>query len=168
MDDSLRQAIKEAYVSHNSDVIVYDTIEIDHPAFTSAIYFVRGRKAITATLETSEEVTFVPFNFDLVRPEVSPGGSPQCTIEIDNINRAIFTAVSDASRSTSPITITYRMYLSSDLSWPQNDPPIVLSAKSARADLRKVTLTAGYKDLVNAKFPKGTYTTDRFPGLIAQ
>lgn len=165
-DSTLSQAIKEAYAAAPSDVIIYHTLEVNHPAFTQPIYVVRDNQDLTAHLETGEEVTFIRFAFDLVKPEVSATGVPQCTIELDNVSREILANVQLAMGSTDKITVTYREYISADLSGPQNDPPMVLTVLSIKADVFRVTITAGFSDLNNKRFPAVEYTAERFPGLV--
>lgn len=162
-DPTLSQAIKEAYASAPK-VPVYHTLELNHPAFSQPIYVVRDYADLTAYLETGEEVTFVRFAFDLKKPEISPTGVPQCTIEIDNVSREILANVQLAVASGEKITATYREYLASDLSGPQNNPPMPLTVTGIKATPMRVTATAGYGDLSNKRF--GTdYTDERFPGL---
>lgn len=166
-DSTLSQAIKEAYAAAPSGVVVYHTLEISHPAFTQPIYVVRDTADLVAQLETAEEVTFVRFAFDLKKPEVSATGVPQCTIEIDNVSREILANVQQAMGSTEKITVTYREYLSTDLTGPQNNPPMVLTVLSIKADVFKVTAVAGFGDLNNKRFPGVEYTAERFPGLLS-
>jgi hypothetical protein len=166
-DPTLSQAIKEAYASAPSDVIVYHTLTIDHPNFTQPIYVVRDTVDLVAHLETDVQVTFVRYAFDLVKPEVSATGVPQCTITIDNVSREILANIQLALQSLNKITITYREYLSTDLSGPQNDPPLTMTVLSIKADVFRITATAGFPDLVNKKFPAQEYTSERFPGLVS-
>lgn len=166
-DPTLSAAIREAYASAPSDVVVYHTLEISHPNFTQPIYVVRDVADLTAQLETGESVTFVRFAFDFVRPEVSISGVPQCQITIDNVSRDILAAVQAAVGSTELIAVTYREYLSTDLTGPQNDPPLTMTLTNIRADVFKVTATAGFGDLNSKRFPRDDYTAERFPGLIA-
>lgn len=162
----------EAYASAPAGVVVYHTLELRHSAFTAPIRVVRDTAALTATLEDSApedpstEVTFAAFAFDFVRPEVSATGVPQMTIEMDNVDRAIVAAVESAMSGTELVRATYREYLSSDLSAPQNDPPIHMTIMSVSADVFRVRAVAGFPDLVNRRFPTTEYDSETFPGLI--
>ena len=173
-DQSLSQAIKEAYASAPSNVIVYHTLEFHHPSFTTPIRVVRDNADLNATLEATApvdpgvQVTFVAFAFDLVKPEVSAQGLPQLTIELDNVGRDLIAPIEQAMQTTDLITVIYREYLSTDLTGPQNDPPMELTISAITADVFRVRATAGFGDWVNRKFPRETYTADTFPGLIAK
>ena len=165
-DNTLSQALKEAYAAAPADVIIYHTLEISHPAFTQPIYVVRDWADLNANLETGAPVTFLRFAFNLVKPEVSPTGVPQCTVEIDNVSRDILANVQLATQSTALITMTYREYISTDLTGPQNDPPMTMALSNISADVFKVRATASFGDLNNKRFPNEEYTAERFPGLV--
>ena len=173
-DPSLSAALAEAYASAPSDEVIYHTLEISHAAFSQPIRVVRDNADLTARLEATaahnpgEMVTFVGFGFDLVRPEVSATGVPQCTIEMDNVSREILANIELAMTSLDAIEVTYREYLASDLEGPQNDPPMTLTIISISADVFRVRAVAGYPDMSNRRFPREDYTTERFPGLVAQ
>lgn len=171
-DPNLSEAIKEAYASAPADEIIHHTLEIWHPNFTQPIYVVRDYTDLNATLEAtaarnaSTEVTFVAFAFELVPPEVDKAGVPQCVIEIDNVSREILANIEAAMGSTDSIVVIYRAFLSSDLTGPENDPPLELTIHSITADPFKVRATAGFGSLANLKFPRQEYSAEVFPGLI--
>ena len=165
-DVTLSEAIKEAYASSPADVVIYHTLEINHPAFSEPIYVVRDYQDLNANLEDGTPVTFLRFAFNLVKPEVSATGVPQCTVEIDNVSRDILANVQLAMGSTALITMTYREYISTDLSGPQNDPPMTMVLSNIQADVFKVRATASFGDLNNKRFPNEEYTAERFPGLV--
>jgi hypothetical protein len=64
--------------------------------------------------------------------------------------------------------VIYRAFLSSDLSGPENDPPLTLTIKSISADVFRIRAVAGFDDLANRRFPALEYEASTFPGLIAQ
>jgi len=75
--------------------------------------------------------------------------------------------IDQAAQSDELATVTYRAYLASDLSAPQNDPPLVLTVQSVSADVFRIRMRAGYSNFANVRFPNETYTAQRFPGLVA-
>ena len=165
-DSTLSEALREAYASAPSDVVIYHTLELFHPAFSEPVYVVRDYEDLNATLETGAAVTFLRFAFDLVKPEVSAVGVPQCQVQMDNVSRDIVANIQLAMGSTDVITMTYREYLSADLLSPQNVPPMVMTLSNIKADAFKVTATASFGDLQNKRFPNEEYTAERFPGLV--
>jgi len=172
-DTTLSEAIKEAYASAPVDEIIYHTLEIYHPDFTTPIRVVRDTADLTATLEAtaprnaSASVTFTGYAFDVVPPDVQSTQMPQCVIEIDNVARDILAQVDLAVGSTALIQVIYRQFLSSDLAGPQNDPPLSLTVFDISADVFRIRATCGFGDFLNKRFPAQEYTADRFPGLIA-
>lgn len=172
-DASLSEAIKEAYASAPAGVIIYHTLELRHPTMTVPIRLVRDYVDLTAYLEADAPegpgaaVTFVAYAFDFMRPEVGPDGVPRMAITIDNVSRLITAAIENTLASTAPIEATYREYLSTDLSGPQNDPPIHMQILSVSCDVLRVTAQAGFPDLLNRKFPTLEYTAEEFPGLVS-
>ena len=171
-DSTLSQAIKEAYASAPNTSVVYHTLEIYHPSFVTPIRVVRDFVDLTATLEATaprdagQPVLFVGYAFDVVLPEVSSTGVPSLQITIDNVARDIMAGLEAAVTTSTPITVIYRQFLSSDLSGPQNNPPMALTIISIAADVFKVTATATFGDLVNKRFPSVTYNIETFPGLV--
>lgn len=171
-DSTLTQALKEAYASAPNTSVAYHTLEIYHPAFTTPIRVVRDFVDLSAKLEASAPrdastyVTFVGYPFDIVPPEVSTSGVPSLQITIDNVSRDIMSGLEAAVTTSTPISVIYRMFLSTDLTAPQNDPPLRMTIISISADVFKVTATATLGDLVNKKFPSQMYTIETYPGLV--
>lgn len=173
-DATLSQAIREAYAAAPAGVIVYATLELYHPAWSVPIRVVQDRVDLIATLEASaprdanQAVTFTAFGFEVTRPEVGPGGTPQVTVEIDNVSREVVANIFAAQGNLNLLTVIYREFLSTDLTGPQNNPPLSLTVLSISADVFRVRATCGFTDVANKKFPREEYSAERFPGLIAQ
>lgn len=169
----LSQAIREARASAPVGVVEYHTLEIRHASLTDPIRLVRDYTDLDAALEADapvgagELVTFVRYAFDLVEPEISADGVPQMTITIDNVSRYIVAAMEAAVLTTDPVRVTYRNYLSSDLSGPQNEPPIHMTVLSVSCDLFLVRAVCGFPNLIDRKFPTLEYTAEEFPGLVS-
>ena len=71
----------------------------------------------------------------------------------------------DAVTTTDLVQVIYREFLSSDLSAPQNNPPLRMTIMTVSATVFKVTATAGFPDLMNRRFPSLEYDAQTFPGL---
>lgn len=166
-DSTLSQAIREAYASRPYTPI-HHTLELHHAAFVEPIRVKRGKGDILAVLEAGAprdagmQVTFLGFGFDISPPD----DTGQCTIEIDNVSRDIVRNVELSMTDATPITMIYRAYLESDLTRPQNDPPLELSIISITATAFKVTATATLMNFYNKRFPGVGYTDERFPSLV--
>lgn len=171
---TLSDALKEAYASAPSDVVILATIEIRHPAFTAPIRVVSDYIALNAKLEDSaplnagETVEFIPFAFELGLPEMTDKGIPELSLRIDNVSREIMQHIELAMPLPDRLELTYRAYLSTDLTHgPHNDPPLHLNIISIEADAMAITAKASVIDFINKKFPNQEYDETRFPGLIA-
>jgi len=171
-DPALSAAIREAYASAPVETIIYHTLEIWHPSFSDPIRVVRDRDPLDARLEAGAPrdagavVTFAAYAFDVIPPEQTTTGAPQCVIEIDNVSREISSAIDLAVSEPDPITVIYRAFLSDALDeGPETDPPLELTLITVTADMFKVRATAGFPDLLNRAFPDLRYTAEDFPGL---
>lgn len=171
-DPALSAAIAEAYASAPVDQVIYHTLELWHPAFTVPIRVVRDFTALDARIEAGAArdagnvVTFVGFAFDIVPPDQTTTGVPQCVIEIDNVDREILAQIDQAVQTAEQIKVIYRAYLSDAvMDGPENDPPMELTMISVSATPFRIRATAGFPDLVNLRFPKLDYDLETFPGL---
>jgi hypothetical protein len=173
-DSALSEAIKEAYASAPSDIVVVNTLEMRHPAFTTPIRDVADYAPVTARLEAAapvdggEMVEFQPFAFEFTLPEVMEKGVPEMAIRIDNVSREIMANIELAMPLPDKLEVTYRAFLSNDLAFgPHNDPPLHLTITSIEADAMTISARASIADFVNKKFPGEEYDERKFPGLIA-
>lgn len=171
---NLSEALKEAYASAPSDVVIINTIEIRHPAFDQPIRVVSDYSPVDAVLESTapenpgEMVTFQPFAFEMTLPELMEKGIPELMIKIDNVSREILQHIELAVPQPDKLEVTYRAYLSNDLdNGPHNNPPLHLTVTQIEADAMSVTARASIADFINKKFPSQEYDETRFPGLIA-
>ena len=87
-------------------------------------------------------------------------------IEIDNVSREILVNIEAAIATTEVIEVIYREFISTDLSGPQNDPPMTLTIQSITADVFRIQATASFGDFTNRKFPRSVYSAEDYPGLI--
>lgn len=173
-DPALSAALKEAYATPTSGVVVYHTLEIWNAALSAPIRVVRDEAALDARLEAGAPrdagavVTFAAYAFEIVPPEQSTSALPSCSIEIDNVDRLILAQLDAAVVSGSPITIMYRQFLSTGLGvGPENNPVMTLTAISISATPQRIRMTAGFPDLLNRKFPAVEYDAEVFKGLVA-
>lgn len=176
-DNTLSEALQEAYASAPSDIILFHTLEIRHPSFIdesgnlTAIRVIRDHIDHNCTLEDTaplnpgEEVKFIAMAFDLELPPVNNTPTPEITVTIDNVSTEMITYLDRAVETQDMIELTYRPYLSDDLSCPQMDPPITLVITDINVDCYKITATARMMDIGNKSFPGENYTVKKYPGL---
>ncbi|AEE68512.1 Domain of uncharacterised function (DUF1833) [Bordetella pertussis] len=175
---SLEKALKEAYASAPQDRVVFDTLELRHPAFVdehgerTAVRVVLGYEDIYARLEAEapldggKEVLFQAGAFRLRLPGFEEGQVPSLLITIDGASEKIVDHVEAAVQSRYPIYATYRPYVSTDLSRPQMNPPITMELNKVTVTGASVSGTATLADVHNWAFPHQRYMRERFPGLF--
>lgn len=176
-DATLSQALKEAYASAPSDVVILHTLELRHPSFIddqglpTTVRVVRDNTDLIARLEPTapinagEIVTFIAMGFDLELPPVDTAPVPEISITIDNVSREMVKHLNNAAESQDKIEVTYRPYLSTDLEGPQMDPPITLVLTEVEADIFRITGRARMLDVGNKAFPSVTYNSQNYPSL---
>jgi hypothetical protein len=175
--DRLSLAIREAYASAPSGVVVIHTLEFRHPNFIDqfgtpvAIRAVLGHDSLEAKLEADapqnagEYVIFIPMGFELELPNIEHIAVPEIVISIDNVSRELEDNLTLAAASPYPVEVTYRPYLNTDLTEPQMNPPLTMTLISAEADDFRVTARATYGNAANILCPREVYNTARFPGI---
>ena len=173
----LSQAIKEAYASAPSDIVILHTLELRHPSFLDdngnliAVRVVRDNKDLTARLEptaplnANEMVTFTAMGFDLELPPIDTSPVPEISITLDNVSRELVKHLDAAVQTQDKIEITYRPYLSDDLEGPQLDPPFTLILSEVSASNLRITGRARMLDIGNRSYPSDIYTASKFLGL---
>lgn len=170
---TLQEAIKEAYASAPTDVVILETLEFRHANFSAPVRIVKDTQDWLLTLEPDAPanpgatVAFVSFAFSLEVPPVEDNAMPQAAITIDNVSGELLLEIEAAIASSAPVLMTYRPYLSDDTSGPQMDPPLHLEVMSISATPRALTVRAGYGDYANRRFPSRDYTLTDFPGLVS-
>ena len=162
-DSTLSEALKEAYASAPSDVILLHTLELRHPTFvddhgnSTAIRVVRDHINHTCTLENSaplnhgEAVEFIAMAFDLELPPVNNTPTPEISVTIDNVSTEMIAYLDRAIETQDMIELM--------------DPPITLVITDIHVDCYKITATARMMDIGNKSFPSENYTVKNYPGL---
>jgi len=175
---SLEQALKEAYASAPQDRVIFDTLEVRHPNFIdesgqpTAIRVVIGYEDIHARLESDaplnpgEYVDFIAGAFGFALPGFREDEVPQMKITLDGVSQEVIGHIEAAMQDPVPIEVTYRPYISTDLSAPQMDPPINMELAGVKVQGMLITGTATLSDVHNWPFPAEKYLPSRFPGLI--
>ncbi|MCL8385474.1 DUF1833 family protein [Xanthobacter aminoxidans] len=177
MGDLWTEAWAEAEASCPNSVLVFDTIELQHPAFLESgapipLRFVCDVEPRTfgiepgATFDAGELAEFTPIAFSADAPNFSEQQVPQCRVVIDNVARDVMPYLEAAIGYRADLKVLFRQYREDDVSEPACGPWEFL--------LRKVTVagstvegTASFDDLTNMKFPRRIYSRREFSSLIA-
>jgi len=172
-DPTMSEVVAEAYASNPVGVVVWETLEIWHPVFAQPIRVVADRVALDARIEAGaarnagEVVTFAPYPFTAVPPDMQSTSIPQATIEIDNVTREIGQQLDAAIIAGETTVVIWRSYLSGhQMDGPEHVPPLQMEVKAVSMPGTKVVVTVGFRDLLNQAFPALVYDTEVFAGLL--
>ncbi|OHV13017.1 DUF1833 family protein [Kushneria phosphatilytica] len=158
-------AIDCFYASAPAGEILYSTVEFASPAFEGgAIRVVRGYEDITVLLEDGSEAEFQASGIEIALPKTDNSGSQSLKFGLDNVHGTVQQAVDAANDAGEQVTVTYRSYLSSDLTTPA-EPPIRMPLKKVSMEGATVNITAAYADIIGWAWPRRRYTTSFAPGL---
>jgi len=174
------EALKEALASAPSDITVLHTLEFRHDAFEDengdpvAVRVVLDHEDLTATLEADApmnpgaSVLFQAGSFDFTLPDQRDDTSlPEMFISVNNATRLLMPYLDQAIEAGGEISVTYRAYLSDDLTGPENDPPLHLVITQIDVDLGTVTARAAFGDFANRRFPAVDYDAETYPALLS-
>lgn len=165
MNASLSDAIKEAFTLAPSNVVIYDTLEIRQEGVQGPIFLVKARRELVAQDENGDQRIFEPSGFQFTLPPSTEEGFQSLNVAIDNIGLRVTNFVKAAQSERVPVKMVYRPYVSTNLTQPHMDPPLILYLKDIQMTHVQVTGRATFMDIVNKKFPSILYTRKLFPVL---
>lgn len=153
--------LNRLYASSGSEVII-ETLQIN---IGSVIYyFCKGYDDITAVTENGDTITFIATGIDIALPARNSDGTQDLQFAISNIDGEVSTAIRNALGNLDSASLTYRQYVSTDLSAPAT-VPYTLAIKSGSWTALQAQITAGYMNVLDTAWPRFRYTLNEFPGL---
>lgn len=153
--------LNRLYASSGPEVIL-ETLEIN--AGGQVYYLCKGWDDITATDENGQVLTFSASGIDIALPAKNADGTQDLQFAVGNIDGVVSMAIRAALESQTKATLTYRSYISTDLSAP-SEKPFTLAIKSGEWTATEVQIVAGYMSIFNKAWPRRRYTLADFPGL---
>lgn len=179
MSDPWNEAWEEAEASNPAGTVVYDTLELQHPAFLDEndnpmpIRCVNGVHDDMffgiepgAVFNPASQGLFQAIPFYAERPEFAEGKTPEVEITVDNVGRELMPHLENAVQVKADLVVIYRQYISDDLSEPCAGP-IEFVMRKVRVKGTSVVGSAKLDDLANRKFPFKVYSPHDFPGLLS-
>ncbi|MCF6689016.1 DUF1833 family protein [Raoultella terrigena] len=149
------------YASSGSEVII-ETLQIN--IGSTVHFFCKGYEDITATVENGDVLTFSAAGIDIALPARNSDGTQDLQFAISNIDGEVSTAIRKALSNLEIGSLTYRQYVSTDLSAPAT-VPYTLAIKSGSWTALQAQITAGYMNVLDTAWPRFRYTLNEFPGL---
>ncbi|HBV0092587.1 TPA: DUF1833 family protein [Klebsiella pneumoniae] len=153
--------INRLYASSGSEVII-ETLQIN--IGDAVHYLCKGYEDITATTENGDTVTFIACAMDIALPARNADGTQDLKFALCNIDGVVSTAIRNAINDRNPASLTYRSFISTDLTAPAA-VPYTLAIKSGYWTATEVQITAGYMNVLDTAWPRYRYTLPSFPGL---
>lgn len=153
--------LNRLYASGGNEVII-DTLQINVGG--QDYWLTRGWDDITVKLENGTNVTFTGSAIDIALPARNSDGTQDLKFAISNIDGVVSTAIRNALDNLSTASLTFRRYVSTDLSAPAA-PPFTLAIKEGSWTATEVQITAGYMNILDTSWPRYRYTLTDFPGL---
>ena len=176
--DPWSAAWAEAEATVPKEVVVYSTLEFQHPAVLDDNGDPYGIRIVTGTrddmsfaiedgaaLNGGETVEFkaIPFTADF--PEVGEGRVPQTVVTVNNVAREMLPVLERAVAVRADLIAIFRQYRSDDLSEPCYGP-VQYVIKKATISGTTLQGAAMVDNLSNKKFPTRNYNRRQFPGLL--
>ena len=118
-----------------------------------------------APVDGGQMVAWVAMGFEFTRPPVDTNPAPEIEVTFDNVGQEIIKHLEAAANSQNKIEVTYREYLSTDISGPQNDPPLTMTLRVIDVNVFTIRGRARILDAGVKTFPGEAYTTKRFVSL---
>lgn len=153
--------LNRLYASSGSEVII-ETLQIN--IGSTVHFFCKGYEDITATVENGDVLTFSAASIDIALPARNSDGTQDLQFAISNIDGEVSTAIRNALANLDTGSLTYRQYISTDLSAPAT-VPYTLAIKSGSWTAIQAQITAGYMNVLDTAWPRFRYTLNEFPGL---
>ncbi|NBA95502.1 DUF1833 family protein [Pseudomonas sp. R5(2019)] len=155
--------IEICYASAGSDLII-NTLEAVCSIWAEPITICAGFDDYVCGTEDSRTLTFTAMGFDEALPKRDNSAFQTLTIALDNTSGMVQTKLEEARVAEARVTVTYRRYLESDLTFPAER--FHLSLLNRQYDETTATLTCGLFDLLGTEFPRKKLTANAAPGLI--
>lgn len=155
--------LERLYASGGPEVIL-DTLELSCEAWADSYRFCTGYQDQLLTDENGRIKLFTAVSIALALPKKSNVGTQNLTFSIGIVDGEAQRAIEAALEAELRCDLTYRVWLDSDKSAPSQAPYyMVVNGGSMEED--KLTIQAGFFDLINTAWPRDRYTTKFAPGL---
>lgn len=163
---TISAALKEIYASAPATQRYIETLSFGHSLFPQTYYLTNDNAAWDFLLESGQLVTFAPMPFRIILPTLDGKGQQDLSLTLANIGRDLVDPLEAAiALPSEPIRCTYRVYIDTPSTSPQNSPPLVLTITGVSVTAEAVSATATRTDVLSRAFPFNFYQYTQFPGL---
>lgn len=140
------------------------TLELTCPAWDAPVYICTGFEDVTAVTEDARTITFIGANIDIALAAKNNKGNQTLAFAVDNTTGEVTQRVDQAIDGNARVTITYRTYLSGNLTAPA-EKPYVLSLLSGTLQGVEAQLQTGFFNMIGVAWPRALYNVNEYPAL---
>lgn len=155
------EILERLYASSGSEVI-HDTLQIT--AGDQNYWLTQGYDDTTVTLENGQTATFEACAIEIALPARNADGTQDLKFSVSNIDGVVSAAIDSILDDLKSATLTFRRYVSTDLSAPAA-APYTLDIKNGTWTSAAVQITAGYMNVLKTAWPRNRYNLVDHPGL---
>lgn len=155
--------LRRLYASGGTEVLI-PTLELTCDAWDGAERICHGFSDVTAVDENGVSKTYRAGGIEIALPKIDTTGSQMLTFAIDNVSGRAQQLVDLSTDLQQKISITFRQYISTDLSAPA-DNPLHFVVRDVVMEGSIVQLSAEFFDMINTAWPRNYYTADFAPGI---
>lgn len=167
MSELLTQAIQEAYATAKTPSAIIYTVELTHSSWVDDLLITNCGEDFNAFDENGIYKTWVNTAFSLSRTNKDEQGRVSTSIILDNTDLIIKSLVDQALSINEYPIMTFRVYLSTDITQPA-EFPLVLRVESSTSTVNQIKLDCQNEDDINQQFPRPEYDykASNFAGLV--
>ncbi len=167
MNEAYSDALKEAFTLAPNGEVYLETLEITHPSIPGeTVWLVKDLQNLVAFDEGGVSRTFEKAGFDLKLPPSGDNGETSMSLAIFNTDERVTDFLNQAKEHRAAVKVTFRAYLASEPSGPQNDPPSTLNLTDIKVgEDGLVTGKCTLVNILNRPFASKNYKREEFAGL---
>ncbi|MGO3056995.1 MAG: DUF1833 family protein [Halomonas sp.] len=140
------------------------TLELSRPSHSEPLRTCVGYEDQQAGLETGEIVTFIASGMAVAIPKRGDSGQQNLTFAVENVMGVAQRFIDEGLEHGQPIDVTYRLYLSTDMSEPA-EPPLRFKLVDGVFEGSHVEVIASYMAVIMQEFVSRRYTASFARGL---
>jgi len=155
--------LQRVFASGGTEVVI-PTLEITCSAWSAPILLCNGFENHTCVTEDARTLVFVASAIEVALPKRDTSGTQVLTFGIDNVTGEAQQLIDQALEAGQRIHLTFRHYLSSDLSAPA-ETPLKFVVRDGVMEGGALQINAAFFDMINTAWPRFYYTPEFAPGL---
>ena len=155
--------LRELYAQGGDDVILH-TLELTCTAWEEPLVLVRDFADHDIVTEDGREIKAIATGMSIALPRRDNTAAQKLTFALDGVRQDATILLRQAISSQRKVTLTYRVYVSSNLAAPA-DRPFFFEVHGVKATADRVEITAGIFDFIDMKWPREVFDSRNAPGL---